>query len=129
NIGFSYDWDKEVRTSDPSYYKWTQWIFIQLFKSWYNKDNDKAEPIENLLKKFESSGNAGINAVCSEDTPSFSADDWKKMSGDEQQKMLLNYRLTYLADTMVNWCPALGTVLANDEVKDGFSERGGFPVE
>jgi leucyl-tRNA synthetase len=128
NIGFSYDWDKEVRTSDPNYYKWTQWIFIQLFKSWYNNDTNKAESIETLVKKFTESGNSKVNAVCDEDVPSFTADQWKKMSEKEQQELLLKYRLTYLADTMVNWCPALGTVLANDEVKDGFSERGGHPV-
>jgi leucyl-tRNA synthetase len=129
NIGFAYDWDKEVRTSDPSYYKWTQWIFIQLFKSWYNNDSNKAESIETLIKKFEVSGNKNVNAVCDEDTPSFSAEEWKKMSEKEKQLLLLKYRLTYLAETMVNWCPALGTVLANEEVKDGVSERGGYPVE
>jgi len=128
NIGFSYDWDKEVRTSDPKYYKWTQWIFIQLFKSWYNNDSNKAESIETLIKKFNESGNSNVNAACDEDVHSFTSEQWKKMSEKEQQQLLLKYRLTYLADTMVNWCPALGTVLANDEVKDGFSERGGHPV-
>ncbi|MFN3403587.1 MAG: leucine--tRNA ligase [Cytophagaceae bacterium] len=127
-LGFSYDWSREVRTSDASYYKWTQWIFIQLFKHWYNKESDKAEPIEALTKKFESAGNKAINAVCDEDTPEFSAEDWKKMTKHQQEEMLLKYRLTYLSDTMVNWCPALGTVLANEEVKDGVSERGGYPV-
>jgi leucyl-tRNA synthetase len=128
NIGFSFDWDKEVRTSDASYYKWTQWIFIQLFKSWYNNDSNKAESIDELLKKFSRSGNKGINAACDEDTPEFSAEEWKKMDIKEQSEMLAKYRLTYLADTIVNWCPELGTVLANEEVKDGVSERGGYPV-
>jgi leucyl-tRNA synthetase len=128
NVGFSFDWDKEVRTSDPSYYKWTQWIFIQLFKSWYNNDSNKAESIDGLIKKFSSSGNAGINAACDEDTPEFSVEEWKKMDLKKQHEMLAKYRLTFLADTMVNWCPELGTVLANEEVKDGVSERGGYPV-
>jgi len=129
NIGFSFDWDKEVRTSDPKFYKWTQWIFMQLFNSWYNKSTDKAEHIDTLIKAFESNGNSDVNAECDEGTPTFSADDWNGFSEKQQQQMLLRYRLAYLANTTVNWCPALGTVLSNDEVKDGFSERGGHPVE
>jgi leucyl-tRNA synthetase len=128
-IGFSFDWSREVRTSSPDYYKWTQWIFMQLFNSWYNKAIEKAEPISVLVKHFEEHGSTGINAVCDEEVLSFSAAEWKAMSHDEQQAELLKYRLTYLRESTVNWCPALGTVLANDEVKDGFSERGGYPVE
>ncbi len=127
-IGFSYDWDREVRTCDPNYYHWTQWAFIQMFKHWYNNSTQKADSIENLVKEFETNGNTKVDASCS-DVVSFTAQEWKKMTEKEQQEILLAYRLAYLADTMVNWCPALGTVLANDEVKEGFSVRGGHPVE
>ncbi|MGG7034026.1 MAG: leucine--tRNA ligase [Flavobacterium sp.] len=127
-IGFSFDWSREVRTSNPEYYKHTQWIFIQLFESWYNKDTDKAEDISTLISIFEKEGNVNVNAVCDDNIASFSASEWNAFSSEEQQKILLQYRLTYLAETEVNWCPALGTVLANDEIINGVSERGGHPV-
>ncbi len=127
-IGFSFDWSREVRTSNPEYYKHTQWIFIQLFESWYNKDTDKAESICTLMQAFEKNGNAHVNAVCDDNIAAFTAEEWKSFSSEQQQKILLQYRLTYLAETEVNWCPALGTVLANDEIVNGVSERGGHPV-
>lgn len=127
-IGFSFDWSREVRTSNPDYYKHTQWIFIQLFHSWYNNDTDKAEDITTLISIFSKEGNATVNAVCDDNIAPFTAAEWNAFSSEEQQKILLQYRLTYLAETEVNWCPALGTVLANDEIVNGVSERGGHPV-
>jgi leucyl-tRNA synthetase len=127
-IGFSFDWSREVRTSNADYYKHTQWIFIQLFNSWYNNNSDKAEDIATLISIFEKEGNVTINAVCDDNIAFFSASEWNAFSSEQQQKILLQYRLTYLAETEVNWCAALGTVLANDEIVNGVSERGGHPV-
>ena len=128
-IGFSFDWEREVRTSDPEYYKWSQWIFMQLFSSWYNLKSDQAESIDLLIGHFEKSGSRGIQAVADEDIAEFSAEEWASMGEEQQQRELLKYRLAYLRESSVNWCPALGTVLANDEVIGGLSERGGYPVE
>ncbi|MCK5823316.1 MAG: leucine--tRNA ligase [Bacteroidales bacterium] len=126
-IGFSFDWNREVRTSNPKYYKWTQWVFLQLFKHWFNKKTDKAEPIADLVKAFEKNGNINVDATCNQ-FEQFDAEQWNSMTESEQQEIILRYRLAYIDETIVNWCPKLGTVLANDEVKEGISVRGGFPV-
>ncbi len=127
-IGFSFDWSREVKTSDPTFYKWTQWIFTELFNSWYDKDADKARAISELEKLFSEEGNTKVKAVCDEEVTLFTAEAWNGFSSKEKQEIVLKYRLTYLAETEVNWCPQLGTVLANDEIVNGVSERGGYPV-
>lgn len=127
-MGFSFDWDREVRTSSPDFYRWTQWIFLQLFHSYYDKKDDKAQPIAKLVVQFEREGNTDLNAECAPDVPQFSAVEWKAFTDEKQQEILLDYRLTYIAESEVNWCPELRTVLANDEIINGVSERGGYPV-
>ena len=127
-IGFSYDWSREVRTCDPGYYKWTQWAFLQMFDSWYDNVQQKARPIADLEKVFAEGGNAGVDAACG-DVKQFTAQEWAAFSDKEKSAVLMQYRIAYQGETAVNWCPALGTVLANDEVKEGYSVRGGHPVE
>ncbi len=127
-IGFSYDWSREVRTCEPAYYKWTQWAFIKMFGSWYDNSLQKARPVEELEERFAASGTEGLDAACTEELD-FTAEQWNAMSERERYDVLMNYRIAYQGETSVNWCPQLGTVLANDEVKEGYSVRGGFPVE
>ena len=126
-IGFCFDWEREVRTCEPNYYHWTQWAFQKMFGSYYDNTMQKAQPIENLVKHLAEQGTQGLDVACNEEIE-LSAEQWNAMSEKEQQELLMNYRIAYLGETMVNWCPKLGTVLANDEVVDGVSERGGYPV-
>lgn len=127
-LGFSFDWSRQIKTSDPQFYKWTQRFFMMMFNSWYDKNEDKAKGIEKLIEKFKKSGNKYINAAVTK-KQDFSAKEWNSFNEEKKQTILMNYRIAYLSEATVNWCPQLGTVLANDEVKEGFSERGGFPVE
>lgn len=128
-IGFCYDWTRQVSTCEPAYYKHTQWIFLQLFNSWYNKDIDKVDSIQKLIDIFNNEGNKPVNAACDDQVQKFTAEEWKSFSPKQQQDILMDYRLAYQKESFVNWCPALGTVLANDEIVNGVSERGGHPVE
>ena len=127
-IGFSYDWNREIKTCDPEYYKWTQWAFQKMFDSYYCNASQQARPVAELVAHFEKHGSEGLNVACSKELV-FTADEWNALTEKEQRQRLMNYRIAYQGETMVNWCPKLGTVLANDEVSEGVSVRGGYPVE